>query len=316
MSRPRLLLHAGFHKTGTTAIQEFAAGNREALQSLGICYPAFKPSGVAKNQSHNRLAHSLARTGKSGALDDVEVRRLLKWWRILCGEYRLFVSAEALSRHVDPVGGADWKRQRIAYLQRSGRFLADFEVEPILVLRRQADFVHSVYFENIMKASRRGFWPFARFRDYLAERHLRFEDNIDAFVEVFGNVRVLIYEDLACSDAFCARFFEDLGVDVHGLVEPGRVRASLSPGQARIKRTLLPVIFTPAQSRWINAALRNPRIKRLAERILDDGGTGMWEGVSSRNDWQRRYEQENERIRARFLPERAALFPADGETGT
>lgn len=315
MNRPRLLLHAGLHKTGTTAIQAFAAGNRDALKSFGAWYPTFEPVGPTDNESHNRLAHSIAGTGKSGSFDDVEVHRLLEHWRARCGEARLVVSAEALSRHVDPAGGSDWKSRRSAYLGRVSNALAQFEVDVVLVLRRQAEFVHSAYLENIMKGSRRGSWSFARFRDYLAERHLRYEDNLDAFRHAFGNVRVLIYDDLVQSGAFCAGFFAALGFEIERLEEPGRVRRSLSARQARIKRALLPMIVARGQNRWLNAALRKPAVTRLAERMLEDRGIGLWESVSVRRDWQRRYESENERIRARFCPERATLFPIDREAG-
>jgi hypothetical protein len=316
VSRPRLLLHAGLHKTGTTAIQAFAAGNRAALESRGARYPTFEPVGPANNESHNRLAHSIARTGKSGSFDDKQVRRLLEHWRAQCADARLVVSAEALSRHIDPAGGADWKAQRLAYLERVADVLADFDVEVVVVLRRQAEFVHSAYLENIMKASRRGSWSFARFRDYLAERHLRYEDNLDVFSQAFGDVRVLVYDDLLQSGAFCAAFFEAFGFRVEGLKEPGRIRRSLSARQARIKRALLPVIFTRGQNRRINTFLRKPGITRLADRVLDDRGIGLWESVAARDEWQCRYDDENERIRARFRPERASLFPVDREAGT
>lgn len=314
MSGPRLLLHAGLHKTGTTAIQAFAAGNRDALEACGAWYPTFEPVGPVDNESHNRLAHSIAGTGKSGSFGDAEVHRLLKHWRDECGESRLVISAEALSRHVDPAGGSDWKSQRKAYLDRVASALADFEVEVVLVLRPQAEFVHSAYLENVMKASRRGSWSFARFREYLAERHLRYEDNLDAFDRAFGNVRVLVYDDLVQSGAFCSAFFEALGFTVEGLKEPGRIRRSLSARQARIKRALLPIIFTRGQNRWINAVLRKPAVTSLADRVLDDCGTGLWESSSVHREWQRRYEDENERIRARFRPDRATLFPPDRET--
>lgn len=315
MTRPHLLLHAGLHKTGTTAIQAFAAGNREFLKSCGAWYPTFEPVGPADNESHNRLAHSIARTGKSGSLDDQDLHRLLEYWRAECGSARVVVSAEALSRHVDPVGGADWKSQRTAYLERVADALAEFDIEVVVVLRRQAEFVYSAYLENIMKASRRGAWSFARFRDYLAARHLRYEDNLDAFEHAFGTVHVLVYDDLVQSGAFCAGFFRALGFTVEGLDEPGRIRRSLSARQARIKRALLPMIFTRGQNRWTNNTLRRAGTTRLLERVFDDRGIGLWESDSTRMEWQQRYESENERIRARFCPERTTLFPPERETG-
>ena len=71
-TRPVLFVHAGLHKTGTTALQECLAQNREALRAHGILYPAAGCPGDAPAQ-HN-LAWQLARDRRFhstyGTLDD------------------------------------------------------------------------------------------------------------------------------------------------------------------------------------------------------------------------------------------------------
>lgn len=53
MSPKRIVIHPGFHKSGTTALQESLAANREALKSYNVVYPDFG------NIAHHRLAWSL-----------------------------------------------------------------------------------------------------------------------------------------------------------------------------------------------------------------------------------------------------------------
>lgn len=54
MTPPPILLHVGMHKTGTTSIQKFLAGNRTALLRSGILYP-----DLGHGDSHPGLALSL-----------------------------------------------------------------------------------------------------------------------------------------------------------------------------------------------------------------------------------------------------------------
>ncbi|NCX00750.1 MAG: hypothetical protein EBW75_03920 [Actinobacteria bacterium] len=53
MSEKRLIIHPGFHKSGTTALQESFALNRPLLRENGIFYP---PIG---SKAHHRVAWAL-----------------------------------------------------------------------------------------------------------------------------------------------------------------------------------------------------------------------------------------------------------------
>ncbi len=71
--RPKLFIHAGLHKTGTTALQEWLARNRAALAGQGILYPRAGCPGEAPGQ-HN-LAWQLMRDRRFhsayGTLEDL-----------------------------------------------------------------------------------------------------------------------------------------------------------------------------------------------------------------------------------------------------
>jgi hypothetical protein len=55
MSQKQLILHVGFHKSGTTALQESFFAQRKELETQGLLYPS------VGWQAHDRVAWALAR---------------------------------------------------------------------------------------------------------------------------------------------------------------------------------------------------------------------------------------------------------------
>lgn len=60
LSRPQLVLHAGTHKTGSTAIQSFLAAHRDHLQHQHVLYPVLNDDAFSHTslQRHVGLAHT------------------------------------------------------------------------------------------------------------------------------------------------------------------------------------------------------------------------------------------------------------------
>lgn len=196
-------------------------------------------------------------------------------------------------------------------MQRVTSALCDFDVEIVLVLRRQDEFVHSPYIENIMKATPISFLSFPQFREEFEQRSLRFEDNLNVFLEVFGRMHVMLYDELRSDGRLCANFMRRISFDVDDLPEPGMVRESLTVGQARLKRALLPLVISRRVNNGINTLVRSSMLARMTERLESDSATGFWKSVRARRKWQQRYDAENERIRERFFPGRAELFASE-----
>lgn len=309
--RPRLILHAGLHKTGTTAIQSFAGCNRDELRRRGIWYPTHEPVRDIRQDSHNRLAHSLARTGKSGLLSDQEIHSLARHWRENVRNEVVLLSAEAASRHLLGNPETSWFDRRVEYLRQVSNALSDFDVEVVVVLRRQDQYLHSTYLEHIMKMNREASLSFDDFRSHLESLHLQYEKNLDAFESCFDRIRVLIYDDLRVDGRMCSNFFSEFGIDVSDLPDPGIVRRSLSPPQARAKRAIRMLILTKGINRQVNRLFGSAAGRWLADQVVSDSGCGFWRSVDARERWQRRYDVENERIRRRFLPGRSGLFAAE-----
>jgi len=311
MTRARLLLHAGLHKTGTTAIQAFASRNRGELRRRGVWYPGYEPVRSVDHQSHNRLAHSFAQTGKRGLLSAQEIESLVDYWQTQGSDETILISAEAFSRHVLTDEHNDWLSQRVMYLRHVAESLNAFEVDAVLVLRRQDEYVHSTYLEHVMKGTKEGALSFEEFRQRLGDLHLQYEKNLMAFESCFDRIHVMLYEDLRRDPRFCANFFSGIGFDVSDLQEPGIVRKSLSPAQANVKKSVRWMAVSKGMNRGLNASLRSGVGEWLAHRLGKAGDAGLWKSDAERRQWQDRYAEENERIRRRFFPEREVLFEND-----
>ena len=98
----RLLLHIGTHKTGTTSIQKFCAGNRARLRGQGLWYPDYDLIGKEGHYAHHHLAHALAGLPTSrGNREEAEgffaaIRSSLR------NDETVLISAEPFWRHVCP----------------------------------------------------------------------------------------------------------------------------------------------------------------------------------------------------------------------
>ena len=97
-SRKQLIIHAGIHRTGTTAIQEALTSNREVLAAKGISYPVdFARPGRAdeghlRNKHHLNLAFALQRK-------EIGAVQVLEWLdKVASGSWKVILSAEDFCR--------------------------------------------------------------------------------------------------------------------------------------------------------------------------------------------------------------------------
>ena len=149
--RPRLILHVGAVKTGSTATQLAMHHDRSRLWENGILYP---PSigffGTRNYDSHNGIVAPLARSSASGDAT------LLAFSRYTAGlaagaditvvsSERLYgaIDGDATSVGPDSWGRSYWSRRR-RFLAKVAKLFADFEVEPVLWLRSPDALAHSL----------------------------------------------------------------------------------------------------------------------------------------------------------------------------
>lgn len=310
----RVILHVGIHKTGTTAIQAAASDATNRLQNAGWLYPINNPietrPGRKRIVAHHDFAHALADTHTRFARADGE-RMVRAWLKAAARQGRgLFISSESISRHViNEEKGKSWESRRLAYLARLRDALNAVEILPVIVLRRQDEYIRSLFQEHVMNGTSGGSRPFHVFRQERSKTTLRFLDQIEMLETVFGQVRVMVYDDLLRRGNLVQTFFSDIGIECSWPENMPVIRKSLSPGQTIIKQFLNHGgAFNKKDNKTILEWLRkDPSLAALiAKHHLDS--TRIWER-EERIQFLEQYIDENREIMHRFLPGREILFP-------
>jgi hypothetical protein len=308
---PKLILHTGLHKTGTTAIQTFAHINRDAFRKKGFLYPDYKPFIKKQFKEQHDLAHTLAGKGKRLTIDQVE--QLCQIWsrEAFKNNSTVFLSSEAICRHVDNSKTGSWLEKRRAYLQKLAKCLSPFEVKAVIVLRRQDDYIKSLFQEHVMKNLPGGRQSFAQFRERFEKNkiHNRFYQNILLLEEFFPMVNVLLYEDLVSEGKLCFNFFTYFGVNVKGMKDVGIVRRSLSPRETVVKSFINQGIDSTKHNKKILAWVKSPGFQSFLNKHIGSNEFDLWESHQVRNDFLEGYRDENNQILKRYFPERKKLFP-------
>jgi hypothetical protein len=215
---PRLVLHAGLPKTGTTSVQQFLDANRGALAEQGVFY---RPVGDRRNrQDHNFLAMAFwprvqrIYAGRYG--DDLErlQRDSRDAWDTLLDEFRradhevLLVSAEFFTRaNVKPI--AEFVREQ----------LADFDVSTVFYLRQPSAHYVSWLQQHVKGAG--SLLPYSRQRSRWMPRLRRWEHVGDVVLREFDRGSLVggdIVDDFASV----------IGVDVTGMERPADANESIS----------------------------------------------------------------------------------------
>lgn len=309
----KLYLHAGTHKTGTTAIQAFAYTHRRSLKRRGLLYPEYRPIIKKPQKAHHWFAHALA-DNEIVPLSPDSVPMLTKRWLSKARRKHadVFVSVEALYRHVVDEGSYEEKRRR--YLTRVAEVLKSFDVHVILVFRRPDDYIRSIYQERVMRAAR-PLPPFAKF--YKAGKNgLQYRLNAGLFKETFPSLVCLIYEDMNVPDNFFTQFFSTMNIDVSDLDGVGIVRRSLSPAETLAKNFANRYLEDRKACKAFLSWLRTPEV---AGRICKAYGTteyDLWPSHAARQEFLDSRQEDIEKLRQDFFPGRDRLFPPleEGDT--
>lgn len=131
--RPRLVLHVGTHKTGTTSIQQALRDNRDALRRAGICYPDPSRDPHPHLPAHNFIYRATLNGAEAMAAERDLIMAEFKASRADC----LILSEEGLSLPRDALQEffAPW------------RDVFDFEI--VCFLRRQDRYAESLFSQYV-----------------------------------------------------------------------------------------------------------------------------------------------------------------------
>jgi hypothetical protein len=318
---PRLVLHAGLHKTGTSAIQAFASQHRETMRNRGIFYPDIRSTYMRKTDAHYHFAHAIANPKNKSLRRE---RFLVNKWKQIAESLELSVllSAEAIWRHIDITATGDWIVQRRFYLEKLANLLSPFETSCVIILRRQDDYVRSL-FQEYVKNKYGGLkqeapftigFPqhllsFGEFRDFAKKNFLRIRDNLLLFEDTFGQISVYLYNELKESGQLPIKFFNKLGINTAGMQNTGLVRKSPNVKDHLVKYLFTPAINTVAERNEILSWIASDEVQKI---LLDEVPAGqrfsLWESPEVRINFMENFNEENEALRQRFFPDRKFLF--------
>lgn len=295
-----LVLHIGSHKTGTTAVQRFAAAHRAILRERGLWYPSYDEIGLPEHYAHHHFAHAIADAAR-GKFDIGDAERFSA--AVRRGRRKgetVLLSAEPIYRHVLK-GPDDYWAQREAYVARLKEMIGTDDATVLAVFRRQDGFARSLYQEKIKSRKYA-----ARFRQFLVEQRHEFEYHrqLSVFAAVFGGVDLLIYEDLRQRGLIDA-FFAHLGIDVSDL------------GRNAAENRSLPIELVEYK-RLLNATRAGKgKLAHVADLLDKRAATG---GLRDHIDWISRqdmeafcasFDAENEALRRDFASDHPApIFPS------
>lgn len=281
--KPRLLLHIGMHKTGSTSIQRFFVRNRLLLRVLGIDYPEAYDARGKRLPKHNDLFHAIShekdhgcthpQLGPSADLIDKLASRIE-------GNRTTVISAEGLS--------GEHPAFSRAFAPLQGRF----EIRVVCFLRRQDDWAQSFYKQMVQSREVRESRSFAEFINAPSTReHLDYAQLLDWWADALGDtsIRVEIYRP---GIRVLPSFLKAAGLPkTLALLPFSRGSQNRSPASGYIERL-----------RAANqAGLEGPA---LSENDSD----APYLTPTEREHFMKTYQQPNESIRTRFRSDLKQLF--------
>lgn len=239
-----LYLHVGTHKTGTTAIQDFCADNRETLERHGYYYPIFPRKIGNILPCRNGAFLSFVKYGPEGGFASEEDEAI---WRECMDDViqhfsqcpNAILTDEDIWNHpvFDDLGM--WNNLR-AESEAHG-----FQVKIVVYLRRQDQILFSYWAQKVkMATSECGKLPFeevlAHAGDWFA---LDYAKRLGEIASVFGKERILlrVYErDRFKGGSVVPDFLETVGLDASLAAAPsgGDPNPSLSGNALEIKRII------------------------------------------------------------------------------
>jgi len=285
----RLILHVGQSKTGTSTIQDFFAQNSSSLlRGSGLLYPNAGRQGAA----HHRIAALFLPAGNGGWIkreDAASLRRRLSDECAASGATTVVASSEALynARSLDEVRA----------------FFADFDVEVLVILRRQDRWLDSLY-QHQLKVGETSLDRHAWLKARLAT--LDYAARVGRWADAFGDaaIRLGVFEPANLSGGLLDFFFRTARLAAPAdLVEP-------PPRNERLSRDALAYLCArPPGS--LDAAGRQ-RLRRALERYSrehpDPPELRYFFSPEERREIIDRCRESNAALARRFLPDSGGVL--------
>ncbi|MEM9267425.1 MAG: hypothetical protein AAGA78_00615, partial [Pseudomonadota bacterium] len=219
MTKPRLILHAGLQKTGTTAIQNVLSADRARLATNGVIYPAVRRLTKEPYSNHLAVFRWMAEGGW------IMRARAKRFFNDLPADSQVVLSAENVCRLMLR-GDAPKHTRQILFLREVSACLPHHAVEPVLYLRRPDAFAEAQYKEAVARGLSGAHLTFERF--VVREgRRFDYPSMLARFEQTFGRMIAIGYEQ-ASAQGLIDEFYERLGLPAPAQDRAKRTRRSLS----------------------------------------------------------------------------------------
>lgn len=236
MATKRVVLHVGFHKTGTTALQYSLSANAEALGINGWVYPPTK-----KNKAHHQVAWAITSrvTGwKSHGGKSSDPRASKRFFRFIGkSDKNVVVSSEFFS---------ELNLEQISELKRK---LSNTDCQIVFTLRPISRILPSAYQQEVKNGAKANYveWLTRIFSDKSNSGQLRFWSRHDhhlqvsKWVSVFGKKNVhLVISDEANHNFLIETFYSLLGISGNQIapLEKNEINRSMTLEEIELIRNL------------------------------------------------------------------------------
>jgi hypothetical protein len=281
--KPRLLLHIGMHKTGSTSLQRFFVRNRLPLRLLGIDYPEARDATGKRLPKHNDLFHAISHEKDHGCAHPQlgpSMDLIGKLAHRVESNRTTVISAEGLSG------------EHPAFSRAFAPLRGRFDIRVVCFLRRQDDWAQSFYKQMVQSREVREARSFAEFIAAPSTReHLDYAQLLGWWADALGDaaIRVEIYRP---GTRVLPAFLKAAGLPkALGLLPFSGGTQNRSPVSGYVERLRV--------ANEAGIARPSP-----AENDAD----APYFTPSDRERFLKTYEVANEGIRARFRPDLARLF--------
>ena len=191
MTRQRLCIHIGYHKTGSTSVQSYLEENRELLMEKGLFYPETKRDDRrAYYNKHLHLFDQMVALKRDA--EDYQDRM-----RAIFAPY--IAEIKEAGCPISLLSEESFSGMGPHIVEALGFLREDFDVQIIAVLRRQDTFLQSWYHQSI-----KDFRETRNFSQFLTSTNwwrLHYDQVLDHWAEVFGAENLILRSyDLMTAD--------------------------------------------------------------------------------------------------------------------
>jgi hypothetical protein len=292
-----IVLHIGYPKTGTTAVQWCLQANREALRRQNIYYPA---TGQFDDHSHNRLAFAFFDNLHERFTEDRKTAlfHALASEIDACGCDTVVLSSELFARHFKEMRAC----KQFMDILGAGQLLG------ICFLRRQDTYLESLYKQSVWTPKRKLTLDVDAFLSRHAGELAEYYSVLSEWADFLGhpNLKTLVYEQAQNTGGCARRFFSLLGVE--GLEGLNDLNVKKNTGiSGPLGTEIMRIVNTYSE-------LSDEQRRQIAERVkqLDDAASAFpipksMFSAEHREQIGRRFLESNQR-----LAEEIVHQPLDG----